>query len=125
MPLGDTAVKLRPVGSISPFWLPPTTVSIFHSSMRKSSEPSEEMVSTSSSAGCFVSSIAARTSGIGMNMPVAVSLCTTHTALISCAVSSASAAFTPAMSTPWRQSQATVRTSTFSAFAIFAHSSEK
>ena len=28
-----------PVGSINPFWLPPTTQSIFHSSMRKSSDP--------------------------------------------------------------------------------------
>jgi hypothetical protein len=118
-------VKLRPVGSISPFWLPPTTVSIFHSSMRKSSEPSDEMVSTSSSAGWPVASIAARTSGIGMNIPVAVSLCTTHTALIVCAESSASAPFTAAMSTPCRQSAATIRTSTFSARAIFAHSSEK
>ena len=93
--------------------------------MRKSSEPSDEIVSTRNSAGCFAPSIAARTSGSGMNMPVAVSLCTTHTALMTWAVSSVSAAFTAAMSTPWRQSAATARTSSLSALAIFAHSSEK
>ena len=58
-------------------------------------------------------------------MPVAVSLCTTHTALITCPVSAASAALTPARSTPVRQSAATGRTSTCSARPIFAHSSEK
>ena len=118
-------MKLSPVGSIKPFWLPPTTQSIFHSSMRKSSEPSDEMVSTRNSAGCFASSIAARISASGSIMPVAVSLCTTHTALIACAVSAASADFTWAGSTPRRQSQATRRTSSPCARAMLAHSSEK
>ena len=83
------------------------------------------MVSTNSSAGCPASSSAARTSGSGMNMPVAVSLCTTQTALMTCALSSASAVVTADMSTPCRQSDSTIRTSIFSARAIFAHSSEK
>ena len=85
MPFGETPVKLMPVGSIRPFWLPPTTQSIFHSSMRKSSDPSDEIVSTRNSAGCLAASIAARISSSGSIMPVAVSLCTTQTALIACA----------------------------------------
>ena len=125
MALSDTPVKLMPVGSIRPFWLPPTTQSIFQSSMRNSSEPSEEMVSTRNSAGCLVASIASRIAGSGSIMPVAVSLCTTQTALMACAVSAASARRTSAMSTPRRQSAATTRTSRPWLRAMAAHSSEK
>src|SRR5271157_2991947 len=103
MPLSLTAVKLKPVGSISPFWLPPTTPSIRQSSMRNSIEPSEEIVSVSSSAGCFASSSAARISGSGKVTPVPVSLCTTHSALIAWRVSSRSARATASISTPRRQ----------------------
>ncbi len=65
------------------------------------------MVSTISSAGCFAASIAFRTASIREVTPVEVSLWTTQTALISCAVSSASFASTAAGSTPWRQSPST------------------
>jgi len=61
----------------------------------------------------------------GSIIPVAVSLCTTHTALTACVLSSASAARTCAGSTPRRQSQGTTRTSNPCAFAMLAHSSEK
>ena len=93
--------------------------------MRKSSEPSEEMVSAISSAGWPAASIAARTSGTGIIMPVAVSLWTTQTALMAWPVSAASAAFTAAMSTPRRQSAATVRTSMPRSSAILAQEREK
>src|SRR5437870_1666068 len=53
-----------------------------HSAWRKSMEPSEEMVSTSSKAGCRARSMALRASRTRLVMPVEVSLCTTHTALM-------------------------------------------
>ena len=126
MPFGETAVKLMPVGNISPFWLPPTTQSIFHSSMRKSSEPSDEIVSTSEQRRMLHGidrrpHLGERDAHAGRGLVV-------HDAdRLDCvrryprrAPSSRSA-----ISTPWRQSAATMRTSTFSARAIFAHSSEK
>ena len=60
--LASAARVETPGGSISPFWLPPTAASTPHSSMRKSTEPREEMVSTSKSAGWPVASSARSTS---------------------------------------------------------------
>ena len=65
-----------PVGSIRPFWLPPTVTSMPQASILYSIDASEEMVSESSSAGCLVSSSARRISASGSTMPVAVSLWT-------------------------------------------------
>ena len=47
----DIALNDRPGGSMRPFWEPATVTSTPHSSMRKSMEPSDEIVSTISSAG--------------------------------------------------------------------------
>ena len=55
-------------------------------------EASEEMVSTMSSAGCLAASMARRTSSMRETAPVEVSLCTTHTALMVCPLSSRSRA---------------------------------
>ena len=59
-------------------------------------EASEEIVSTSRSAGWPASSMALRTSGTRLVTPVEVSLWTTHTALMACALSAASRASTAA-----------------------------
>ncbi len=67
-------------------------------------DASEEMVSTSSSAGWPTASSAARTSGTRLVTPVDVSLCTTQTALIVCWSSAASRWAISAGSAPWRQS---------------------
>ena len=64
------------------------------------------MVSTISSAGCPAASIARRTSLISVTQPVDVSLCTTHTALISRDLSSRRRASIFAGSAPARQSDA-------------------
>src|SRR6201985_1492039 len=86
----DTALKLSPGGSISAFCEPPTDTSIPQASCSYSCEPTPEMVSTISSAGCFVRSSALRTSSGWVTQPVEVSLCTTLTALILCCLSAAS-----------------------------------
>src|SRR5712671_6120225 len=62
------------------------------------------MVSTRNSAGWPARLIAWRISAIGDRQPVAVSLCSTQTALISCALSSLSFASITAGSAPMRQS---------------------
>src|SRR3954454_19164856 len=80
----DTALKLRPGGSIMPFCEPPTDTSMPQASCSNSSEASPEMVSTISSAGCLVRSSALRTSCGWVTQLVEVSLCTTITALIWC-----------------------------------------
>ena len=49
--LSLTALKLMPGGSINPFCEQPTVTSTPHASWRYSIDPSDEMVSTSSSAG--------------------------------------------------------------------------
>src|SRR5436309_206334 len=68
--LSDTALKLRPGGSISAFCEPPTDTSIPQASCSYSCEPTPEMVSTISSAGCFVRSSAFRTSSGWVTQPV-------------------------------------------------------
>jgi hypothetical protein len=88
-------------------------------------EPSDEIVSTSSRAGCLALSIARRTSGMRVVTPVAVSLCTTHTALMAWDLSAASRASISAASAPWRQSPGIISTSSPSLAAIFCHSEEK
>ncbi len=116
--LADTAVNEKPVGSISPFWLPPTAASMPQSSNRNSSEPSDEMVSTSSSASDPAASIASRTDGMSSAMPVDVSLCTHSTPRAAgCAFS---AAVIAPYSTPRRHPRwprATGRRPNFSAMA--------
>ena len=96
-----TALNDRPGGSISPFWLPATTTSTPHASMRMSIEASDEIVSTISSASVPAASIAPRTSSMRLAQPVEVSFCTTQTALTS--GFSASAAPSACGSTPLRQ----------------------
>ena len=83
---------------------PPTVTSTPHSSCLYSIEPSDEIVSTSSRAGCLAASIALRTSLICDTQPVEVSLWTTQTALIACALSSRSRASIGSGSAPVRQS---------------------
>src|SRR5438128_1051985 len=80
--LSLTALNDMPGGSIRPFCAPPTVTSTPQSSCRYSVEASDEMVSTSSSAGWAAASIALRISWIGDRQPVEVSLCRTQTALI-------------------------------------------
>src|SRR6202795_511872 len=80
----DTALKPRPGGSINPFCEPATDTSTPQASCSYSIEPRPEMVSTISSAGCFVRSIALRTSSGDVTKTVDVSLCLTITALILC-----------------------------------------
>src|SRR6202048_4983359 len=80
----DTALKPRPGGSISPFCEPATDTSMPQASCSYSIEPRPEMVSTISSAGCFVRSMALRTSSGWGTQPGDGSLCTTITALILC-----------------------------------------
>ena len=64
------------------------------------------MVSTMSSAGWPAASIALRMGAIGDRQPVAVSLCSTQTALISCALSLRRCSSIAAGSAPVRQSVA-------------------
>src|ERR1700704_4693344 len=86
----DTALKLRPGGSIMPFCDPATEISMPQASCSYSSEARPEMVSTISNAGCLVRLRALRTSSGWVTQLVEVSLCTTSTALILCARSAAS-----------------------------------
>ncbi|MHC2694711.1 hypothetical protein ACVME9_007202 [Bradyrhizobium liaoningense] len=79
------------------------------------------MVSTISSAGWPVRSIAARISAMRLVAPVEVSLCTTMTALMVRAVSSESLASITAGSAPRRQSPGTKSTSTPKRPAICRH----
>ena len=76
------ALKPRPGGSISPFCEQATDTSTPQASCLYSTEPSEEIVSTISSAGWPVRSSASRTGGMRLVTPVDVSLCTTITALM-------------------------------------------
>ena len=92
-----------------------------HSSWRYSTDPSDEIVSTSSKAGCPALSIAARISGIWLAHPVDVSFCTMVTALIWCPGSAASFSWTWPAWTPWRQSPGTRSTSRPSLAAICDH----
>ena len=62
------------------------------------------MVSTISSAGCLAASMARRTSSMREVAPVEVSLCTTHTALMVCPLSSRRRASMALASAPLRQS---------------------
>src|ERR1700688_498389 len=102
----DTALKLRPGGSISAFCEPPTDTSMPQASCSYSCEPRPELVSTINSAGCFARSMALRTSSGYVTQPVDVSLCTTITALIWCWRSAASRASICSTSAPCRQSPA-------------------
>src|SRR6202008_5011317 len=120
-----TALNDRPGGSIRPFCEPPTVTSTPHSSCRYSIEPRDEMVSTINSAGCPAASIARRTSLTSVTQPVEVSLCTTHTALISRALSSRSRASIFAGSAPERQSDAMNSGCSPSFTAIAFHSEAK
>src|ERR1700694_2190652 len=88
----DTALKLRPGGSISPFCEPATDTSMPQASCSYSSEPSPEMVSTIKSAGCLTRSRILRTSSGWVTQPVDVSLCTIMTDLILCCLSAVSLA---------------------------------
>ena len=99
-----TALKERPGGSISPFCEPATVTSTPHSSCRNSIEPREEMVSTSSSAGCSAASMARRTSSTRVVQPVLVSLWTTQTALMACCRSARRTVSIASGSAPERQS---------------------
>ena len=61
------------------------------------------MVSTISNAGCLALSMARRTAAMSLVTPVEVSLCTTHTALMLCAVSALRRVSIMSALTPWRQ----------------------
>src|ERR1700676_1703497 len=120
--LSDTALKPRPGGSISPFCEPATDTSMPQASCSYSIEPRPEMVSTISRAGCFVRSIALRTSSGDVTQPVDVSLCTTITALILCWRSAASLASIASTSAPRRQSPGRKSTSSLNLSAMPCHS---
>ena len=79
------------------------------------------MVSTMNSAGWPARSIALRISAIGERQPVAVSLCSTHTALISFFLSSLSRASITAGSAPMRQSVLMNSGTSPSLVAMFFH----
>jgi len=72
----------RPGGRVIPFWEHQMVTSTPHSSWLYSTDPSDEIMSTISKAGCRASSIAARISGIWLAHPVDVSFWTMVTALI-------------------------------------------
>mmetsp|Transcript_14711 Transcript_14711/g.61322 ORF Transcript_14711/g.61322 Transcript_14711/m.61322 type:complete len:285 (-) Transcript_14711:394-1248(-) len=99
----ETQQNDRPVGSDSAFCDPVTTTSTPQSSILNSHAPTLEMPSTMSSAGWPAASIARRTPAMSEVTPVVVSLCTTHTALISPLVSALSAASMRASSAPLPQ----------------------
>src|SRR6202045_723682 len=117
----DTALKPRPGGSISPFCEPATDTSMPQASCSYSCEPRPEMVSTINSAGCFVRSMALRTSSGYVTQPVDVSLCTTITALIRCWRSAASRVSICSTSAPRRQSPARKSTSSLNFSAMPRH----
>src|ERR1700712_4292784 len=118
----DTALSPRPGGSISPFCDPATDTSMPQASCSYSSEPRPEMLSTISSAGCLTRSRILRTSCGCVTQPVEVSLCTTHTALILCALSAESRASICSRSAPWRQSPGRKSTSILNFSAMPRHS---
>src|SRR5712692_7031506 len=98
------ALKPSPGGSMSPFCAPAMVTSTPHSSWRKSVTARDEMVSTSSSAGCLARSSARRIATTSLVTPVEVSVCTSITALTACALSAARRASASPASTAWRQS---------------------
>src|SRR6185312_823711 len=114
----ETALKPRPGGSIRPFCEPATETSTPQASCSYSIEPRPEMVSTIKSAGCLTRSMTLRTSCGEVTQPVEVSLWTTQTALILCALSAASFASTCSRSAPWRQSPGTKSTSSLNLSAM-------
>src|SRR4030088_1810530 len=118
----DTALKPRPGGNISPFCEPATDTSMPQASCSYSCEPRPEIVSTINSAGCFVRSMALRTSSGWVTQPVEVSLCTIITALISCWRSAASRASIASRSAPRCQSPGTKSTSSLNLSAMPSHS---
>lgn len=99
--LAERVGVVPPAASIRPFCKQPTVTSTFHASCGKSTEPSEEIVSTGSGAGWPTLSIAPRVSPIRLAMPVEVSLCTAITALMACVASRDSLASIAAGSAPW------------------------
>src|ERR1017187_5964184 len=82
--LSEIALNPKPGGSIRPFCEQDTVTSTPQASCSYLIEASEEIVSTSSKAGCFTRSMAFRISGIRLVTPVDVSLWTTMTALMRC-----------------------------------------
>jgi len=80
------------------------------------------MVSTISSAGWLLRSSALRTSSGGVRQPVEVSLCTTITALIACALSAARCCAMAPMSAPRRQSPGMKSISSLNFSAMPRHS---
>jgi len=88
-------------------------------------EPSEEMVSTISSAGWPARWMAARTAGMSEVAPVEVSLCTTATARMAWPRSAASRASMAPGSAPWRQSPGRNSTSRPRRVARLRHSVAK
>src|ERR1700730_15399570 len=118
----DTALKLRPGGSISAFCEPPTDTSMPQASCSYSCEPRPEMVSTINSAGCLARSMALRTSRGWVTQPVEVSLSTTMTAFIWYCRSAASRASICATSAPRRQSPGMKSTSSLNFSAMPSNS---
>ena len=80
------------------------------------------MVSTIRSAGCLAASIALRISAGCDTQPVEVSLCSTHTALILCSLSSRSFASITSALAPVRQSDSMKIGTSPSFAAMFFHS---
>src|SRR6201992_2477794 len=118
----ETALKLRPGGSIMPFCEPPTEISMPQASCSNSREARPEMVSTINNAGCLVRSSALRTSSGWVTQLVEVSLWTTQTALILCCLSAASFASICDTSAPRRQSVGSNSTSSLNFSAMPRHS---
>src|SRR5215470_88627 len=118
----EMALNPRPGGSIRPFCEPATDTSMPQASCSYSSEPRPEIVSTISSAGCLTASMILRTSRGSVTQAVEVSLWTTQTALILCALSADSRASIWARSAPWRQSPGMKSTSSLNFSAMPRHS---
>ena len=120
-----TATNASPGGTIKPFWLAPSATSARNASMANGAAASEATTSTTKSAGCPARSMAARSAARSLVMPLAVSVCTTKTAVISCASSARSTASISAGSIGKPSTQGVRITRPPIASVCTAHDSEK
>ena len=101
MALAFTATKPKPGGIIKPFCELPKATSAPNASMSNGLAASEATTSTTYSAGWAAASMARRTAARSLVTPLAVSVCTTKTALMRWLVSSRRARSIAATSKGW------------------------
>mmetsp|Transcript_9024 Transcript_9024/g.27050 ORF Transcript_9024/g.27050 Transcript_9024/m.27050 type:complete len:209 (-) Transcript_9024:612-1238(-) len=104
MAFSETATRPRPVGSDRAFWEPVTATSTPHASILNGSAPMDDTPSTRKRASDPAASMVSRMRGRSEVMPVAVSLCTTATALVSLLAFRNSASFSSLAPSPQGQS---------------------